>query len=87
LEDFKVKNNKTTEHKMTYYDIIPFETSSLYDITEAIEEATRKIRLVAGDRCLIDQFGQTLPLGLVQLDEKTAKKINLPMAKLVKCER
>jgi len=72
---------------MTYYDIIPNSATSMFETTEAIEEATRKIRLVAGDRCLIDQFGQTLPLGLVQLDEKTAKKINLTMAKLVKCER
>lgn len=70
---------------MTYYDIIPNSTASMFETTEAIEEATRKIRLVAGDRCLIDHIGMPLPLGLVRLDERTAKSINLPMAKLVKC--
>ena len=72
---------------MTYYDIIPNSTASMFETTEAIEEATRKIRLVAGDDCLIDHIGMPLPLGLIRLDERTAKQINLPMAKLVKCER
>jgi hypothetical protein len=70
---------------MTYYDIIPNSTASMFETIEAIEEATRKIRLVAGDRCLIDHIGMPLPMGLVRLDERTAKSINLPMAKLVKC--
>jgi len=70
---------------MTYYDIIPNSTASMFETTEAIEEATRKIRLIAGDRCLLDHIGMPLPLGLVRLDERTAKQIKLPMAKLVKC--
>ena len=72
---------------MTYYDIIPNSATSIFETTEAIQEATRKIRLVAGDDCLLDHIGFELPLGLVRLDERTAKEIKLPMAKLAKCER
>tara|TARA_A100001201_G_C4087441_1_gene200986 strand:+ start:855 stop:1079 length:225 start_codon:yes stop_codon:yes gene_type:complete len=68
-----------------YYDIIPYSATSIYETTEAIEEATRKILLV-DSRCQIDHIGGNLPLGIVRLCESDVKKINLPMAKLVKCE-
>tara|TARA_Y100001973_G_scaffold101408_1_gene164500 strand:+ start:213 stop:437 length:225 start_codon:yes stop_codon:yes gene_type:complete len=68
-----------------YYDIIPYSATSIYETTEAIEEATQKIRLV-NPNCQIDHIGGFLPLGIVRLSENDVKKINLPMAKLVKCE-
>ena len=71
-----------------YYDIIPHNQTSIYETIEAIEEATQKIRLVNPD-CQIDHIGGFLPLGIVRLsnyDIEKINKLNLPMAKLVKCE-
>ena len=70
---------------MNYYDIIPHSSTSIYETIEAIEEATQKIRLVTPN-CQIDHIGGFLPLGVVRLSDYDIEKINLPMAKLVKCE-
>ena len=76
-----------------YYDVVPhgrldidnMEEDEIEKIVEAMQEATEKILLYDPDG-YNDYDGGFLPLGVVLITDELAKRINLPMAKLVKCE-
>ena len=76
-----------------YYDVVPngrydidnMKEDEIEKIVEAMQEATEKILLYDPDG-YNDHNGGFLPLGVVLITDELAKRISLPMAKLVKCE-